>query len=145
MQGSVRPTIGVALFLFGAAVLATGLCRFLAACIRRGRAKAQTTAEIVSVSESTAVRSMFNAAREEEKRYLPLLRYTVDGRQYETYGQTSKREEGYVTADILPIRYRPEKPEKIVSLDAKEERGDWIAALVKGGLAAVAGALLISL
>ena len=145
MQGSIRPTIGVALFLFGAAVLLTGVCRTLAAWMRRAKAKAQTTATVVSVSETTAVRSMFNAAREDEKRYLPKLRYTVDGRTYETYGQTSKREEGYDVGDELPIRYRPERPEKIVSLEAKEERGELFNTLIKGGLACIAGALLITL
>ena len=114
----------------GVIVLLIGFIFFLMEISRKKRYTGQATAEILSVR-----RSNHHSNGVTRHIYTPTVAYTIDGNRYETKGQGSGKSDFYTEGAQIPIRYNVGKPEKCLTIPAKDsKRGACITMLVGLGV-----------
>ena len=126
--------------LFSAAIIVgiVGIVYLLKSISQKNRYTAKTTARILSVVKRT-----HRSNGVTRKIYYPTVEYLVDGTRYEAKGQGSGIRDHYIEGAEIEILYNPNKPEKCLTVEAKDTRK---AALITIGIAlilAVLGAICV--
>ena len=130
MKGKVSVWNPWILIPAGVIVAVVGLVFYLMEVSRKRRYTGQTTAEILSVKQS----SHYSNGRTTHL-YTPTVAYTIDGNRYEGKGQANGRSDYYTEGAQIPIRYNVNKPEKCLTIPAKEsKRGACIVMLIGLGI-----------
>lgn len=126
--------------LFGAAILVgiVGLVYLLKSVGQKKNYTAKTTARILTVNKRSHRSNGVTRTI-----YTPTVEYVIDGTRYEAKGQGNGMDDAYQKGAEITIFYNPNKPEKCLTIAAKDTRKGALITLGIAGVLAVFGAICL--